>query len=766
LAPGETGTVTYTYTITQSDIDDGGVYNIALATGKDPNGDDVTDESEDPNPLDPDDPNYDPDCPDCTYTDLPQDPQIELLKSGVWNDLNNDGSAQPGETITYSFTVTNTGNVTITGLEIDDSRIGIAGLAVVPSTLLPGQTVTATYTYAITQSDIEDGGVYNIALATGKDPKGGDVEDESEDPNPLDPDDPNYDPDCPDCTFTELPKLAKIGSYVWHDLNGNGIQDAGEPGIPNVQVQLISCVANSGIAPKFTTTDANGNYLFDNVIPGSYYLKFNLPGDYEFTFPLQGSDPALDSDVTGAKGFGTTGCFEVGVGEENLNMDAGAYICVDIGQRVWLDYNMNDIFDAGENGINGIRVRLYKWQNNNWVLWDFVFTGINPNPDPFCDDGYYHFCTSPGQYFVQFVMPPQGLVPAKPNIGNNPDIDSDITRKFGPGTTDDFILVSGTPGIMNLDAGFYDQAMVTQSLVWIDDNANGIREPDEVGVANVEVEIYDITGDLRSTTLTDQNGGYDLTYLQADDYYIKFRLPASVSSSYGFTVPYQGSPQYDSDVTNTFGYGTTAMFSMAPGDEKKYIDAGLATGSLPMNFISLGARWRSDYADVYWTTANERNAEKYIVQRSYATTDNFESVGEVSAKNASTNSYLFEDRSDFVNGIYYYRLIQVDNDGMTSTSRIVAIFVSSDNNVDKYIAYPNPAYGMSNVRMILNDQTDIRIDLFNMNGQKVISDIVRGNYGAGIYDISYSVNELRPATYLLRIINGERIEFREIIVVR
>src|SRR5690625_7682264 len=79
MIPGAEETVVFTYTITQEDINDGGVWNIATVTGDDPSGDPVEDDSEDPEPLDPSDPNYDPDCPDCTFTELDQDPSIELL---------------------------------------------------------------------------------------------------------------------------------------------------------------------------------------------------------------------------------------------------------------------------------------------------------------------------------------------------------------------------------------------------------------------------------------------------------------------------------------------------------------------------------------------------------------------------------------------------------------------------------------------------------------------------------------------------------------
>ncbi|NMH23760.1 DUF7507 domain-containing protein, partial [Flavobacterium solisilvae] len=108
------------------------------------------------------------------------------------------------DTIVYTFTVTNTGNVTVNNLTINDAVIGVSNLTVTPSTLTPGQVGTATATYAITQADINNGGVHNIATATGTDPNNNPVTDDSEDPTPIDPSSPDYDPSCPTCTFTDL----------------------------------------------------------------------------------------------------------------------------------------------------------------------------------------------------------------------------------------------------------------------------------------------------------------------------------------------------------------------------------------------------------------------------------------------------------------------------------------------------------------------------------------------------------------------------------
>lgn len=93
-------------------------------------------------------------------------------------------------------------------------------------------------------------------------------------------------------TFTNAytPPTGKIGDYVWNDLNGNGIQEAGEPGIAGVSVTL------GGAASASTTTDANGYYLFSGLAAGSYTVTAATPTGLTPTLSNQGGDPALDSN--------------------------------------------------------------------------------------------------------------------------------------------------------------------------------------------------------------------------------------------------------------------------------------------------------------------------------------------------------------------------------------------------------------------------------------------------------------------------------------
>jgi hypothetical protein len=113
---------------------------------------------------------------------------------------------------------------------------------------------------------------------------------------------------------------ASIGNFVWLDNNMNGLQDEGEPGIPNVTVHLFDC-EDSLIAS--TLTDADGFYIFGGLWPGDYYVKFDLPAGYEFTLLGQGLNEELDSDANRTTGMAD--CTTLDAYEEDMSWDAGMY---------------------------------------------------------------------------------------------------------------------------------------------------------------------------------------------------------------------------------------------------------------------------------------------------------------------------------------------------------------------------------------------------------------------------------------------------------
>lgn len=137
----------------------------------------------------------------------------ELEKIGVFNDENGNGYADVGETITYTLRVINLGDIDIKDIVLEDPLLG-GVITVTPSGDLNNDGILNTdeiweyeVSYSVTQNDIDNEGVYNLATVSGKNLIDEDMDPvTSTDPDPLDPSDPNYDPACPDCTFVPLVK--------------------------------------------------------------------------------------------------------------------------------------------------------------------------------------------------------------------------------------------------------------------------------------------------------------------------------------------------------------------------------------------------------------------------------------------------------------------------------------------------------------------------------------------------------------------------------
>ncbi|HMP71902.1 MAG TPA: SdrD B-like domain-containing protein [Kiritimatiellia bacterium] len=110
-----------------------------------------------------------------------------------------------------------------------------------------------------------------------------------------------------------------ITGFAWNDLNVNGIQDVGEPGISNVVVQLFEFPSSNIV--EGVVTDADGIYIFTDVANGSYFLRFFPPSTFSITTNNAGGDPTLDSDINSA---GQTPPF-VFDGTPVENLDAGFF---------------------------------------------------------------------------------------------------------------------------------------------------------------------------------------------------------------------------------------------------------------------------------------------------------------------------------------------------------------------------------------------------------------------------------------------------------
>ncbi|GLZ35363.1 hypothetical protein Lesp02_75500 [Lentzea sp. NBRC 105346] len=320
----------------------------------------------------------------------------------------------------------------------------------------------------------------------------------------------------------------KLGDYVWVDLNKNGVQDNGEPGVPNVPVKLSD--------GKTTTTDANGKYVFDNLPDGKYSVCFGpMPAqyaDFQFTKPNAGDD-GVDSDADPA-----TGCtpeVELGVGKrENLTLDAGISAPVNrLGDYVWVDSNKNGLQDAGEKPVPGMPVKLNTGQSTTTDAGGkYLFEDL--------PDGTYTVCFGPmPKDYADYAF-------TKPNAGDDTK-DSDADDK---GCAEPVTLGVGKRENLTVDAGIVAPPNRIGDLVWFDKNRNGLQDDGEPGVPGVTVKLSDGT-----TTKTDADGRYLFPDIPDGTYKVCFDMNALPGEYAGYlaTKPNAGDDARDSDVDGATG---------------------------------------------------------------------------------------------------------------------------------------------------------------------------------------------------------------------
>lgn len=153
LAPGASGSCVATYTVTQADLDRGTVANDAQATGLLPTDEPIA-------------------SPTATAASAAaQSSSLSLVKST--DDARYDTA---GDVLSYTVSVTNAGNVTLSGVEVADPAPGAGAFSLdcsaLPTTLAPGESGTCTASYTTTQADLDDGSVTNVASARADAPGG------------------------------------------------------------------------------------------------------------------------------------------------------------------------------------------------------------------------------------------------------------------------------------------------------------------------------------------------------------------------------------------------------------------------------------------------------------------------------------------------------------------------------------------------------------------------------------------------------------------
>ena len=351
----------------------------------------------------------------------------------------------PGTSVvTFTITISNQGTITATNVVVVDYVPALLTYSQASNAGWSANTTTPTRTLASplapgTSTDIQivlsvplaanGQTITNTAeIANAADDKGTPITDIDSTPDNLNTESPvkddvtnengripGQDEDDHDIAVVGARELVAIGNLVWYDTDNDGVFDSGEQPISGVTVTLFYSGGNplSGTPVRTTTTDVSGRYVFDNLLPGAYFVFIGaenfqnggtLAGYFNSTdagndetsdqnldengiddpapatngirsriYDLQPNTEPVNDEDTGYTGI---------LGDNSVNMTADfGFYTLKLGDFVWRDDNNNGVRDAGEPGVDGVLVVL-RDTNGNVVSTTvtsagfYTFTGL------------------------------------------------------------------------------------------------------------------------------------------------------------------------------------------------------------------------------------------------------------------------------------------------------------------------------------------------------------------------------------------------------
>lgn len=314
-------------------------------------------------------------------------------------------------------------------------------------------------------------------------------------------------------------QLTTISGQKFNDLDGDGVKDPGELGIPGWQIYIDA--DNSGTLNGLETpiaTNANGDYAFTNLGPGSYVIR---------EVPQVGWTQTTTNPAAIALQSGTP----------VANVDFGNFQTVTISGYKYEDLNGNGTSNGGTDpGVGGFTIELIRDANNNGLVDDPVFNSqLTPG------SGLYSFSNlGPGRYFVREQTPlPVGWTQSAP-VGNlytivvasGSNVPNQDFGNWRPGT------ISGVK-FRDLDGdGTYPTEVGDAPLggftIYVDYNNDGVQNPGEPFAVSAAVTgVYTINGVAPGTWKVREvvSPGYSNTYPATNDAFGRFHSVTVASNS-------------------------------------------------------------------------------------------------------------------------------------------------------------------------------------------------------------------------------------------
>jgi len=327
--------------------------------------------------------------------------------------------------------------------------------------------------------------------------------------------------------FGEL--AGSIAGRVWLDENNNGLIDAGENGIASVSISLPAGTLDAlGNPVAAVTTDANGNYRFDDLLAGTYIVTeqaaqplVTVGGSPVTT--LNGTTVAGTinaAPVGAATPIATTPSavsgIVLGAGQHSVQNDFGETLPVSVTGTVFLDIDNDGAqAGAGETGLSGVTIELTGTDDTGATVSLSTTT-----------DGNGHFSfegVRPGTYTLTEPTQPTGTangITTAGTVGGTPSGTATPVTTVPSEIAGIDLTTPGSASVDNLFGEIPRSSGIT-GKVWLDRNNDGVVDPGETGIGGVRVELEGTAIDgttISLWTTTEPDGSYSFIELPPGTY--------------------------------------------------------------------------------------------------------------------------------------------------------------------------------------------------------------------------------------------------------
>lgn len=310
---------------------------------------------------------------------------------------------------------------------------------------------------------------------------------------------------------------ATAGDTVYHDVNHNGVQDPGEPGLANISITLTGTDIGGNPVSLVTETDADGIYHF--LIPA---------GDYTITYDANDGDFPPDLSFREAT-TPASYSFSAQAGWEYVDFDFGVDNTGKVGDTIFVDADGDGVQEAGEAGLAGLTVYLYDGSGTSLLA-----TAVTDA------DGLYLFeGLADGAYVVVLDTDP---IPAGYIQTADPD-ESGVPCSICDGQGSASVVGGGYE--LSMDFGYMPVApnYSVSGTVFDDLNGDGIEDTGELPLAGITVElVVDMFGNGTQyrtfTAVTDSFGNYSVSGIPEGSH-VTIHVDTSTlpNSAYTATLP-------------------------------------------------------------------------------------------------------------------------------------------------------------------------------------------------------------------------------------